>query len=70
MTIKLVTSRFRAEGQTGFLASVGPGVNVTTDVIGEYVVCLGLYTKVSGKNITRCHATGTVMQYGKGYSTP
>ena len=35
MTIKLVTSGWRGEGQTGFLALVGPGVNVTTDVIGE-----------------------------------
>ena len=35
MTIKLVTSNRRGIGQTGFLASVGPGVNVTTDVIGE-----------------------------------
>ena len=35
MTVKLVTSNRRGIGQTGFLASVGPGVNVTTDVIGE-----------------------------------
>ena len=35
MTVKLVTSHWRGAGQTGFLASVGPGVNVTTDVIGE-----------------------------------
>ena len=35
MTVKLVTSSWRGVGQTGFLASVGPGVNVTTDVIGE-----------------------------------
>ena len=35
MTIKLVTSSSRGIGQTGFLASVGPGVHVTTDIIGE-----------------------------------
>ena len=35
MTVKLVTSDLRGAGQTGFLASVGPGVSVTTDVIGE-----------------------------------
>ena len=35
MIIKLVTSSSRGIGQTGFLASVGPGVNVTTDIIGE-----------------------------------
>ena len=35
MTIKLVLSNGRADGQTGFLASVGPDVSVTTDVIGE-----------------------------------
>ena len=35
MTVKLVTSHWIGDGQTGFLASVGPGVNVTTDVIGE-----------------------------------
>ena len=35
MTVKLVTSQWRGVGQTGFLASVGLGVNVTTDVIGE-----------------------------------
>ena len=35
MTVKLVTSSWRGEGQTGFLASVGPGVNVTTNVVGE-----------------------------------
>ena len=35
MTVKLVTSNWAGTGQTGFLASVGPGINVTTDVIGE-----------------------------------
>ena len=35
MTIKLVLSNGRTDGQTGFLASVGPDVSVTTDVIGE-----------------------------------
>ena len=36
MTIKLVTSASTSPtGQTGFLASVNTGVNVTTDVIGE-----------------------------------
>ena len=35
MIVKLVTSDWRNTGQTGFLASVGPGVNVTTNVIGE-----------------------------------
>ena len=35
MTVKLVTSHWIGVRQTGFLASVGPGVNVTTDVIGE-----------------------------------
>ena len=35
MTVKLVTSDLRGAGQTGFLASVGPGVHVTTDIIGE-----------------------------------
>ena len=35
MTIRLVTSHWRGPRQTGFLASVGRGVNVTTDVIGE-----------------------------------
>ena len=35
MTVKLVTSAWRwSTGQTGFLASVGPGVNVTTNVVG------------------------------------
>ena len=43
MTIKLVTSDSRATGQTGFLASVGTGVNVTTNVIGE----LSIYCKMS-----------------------
>ena len=35
MTVKLVTSHWLSDRQTGFLASVGPSVNVTTDVIGE-----------------------------------
>ena len=35
MTVKLVTSDWRGDGQTGFLASVGSGVNVTTNIIGE-----------------------------------
>ena len=35
MTLKLVTSAWDGEGQTGFLASVGPSVNVTTNVIGN-----------------------------------
>ena len=35
MTVKLVTSHWRGMGQTGFLASVGTGVNVTTNVVGE-----------------------------------
>ena len=43
MTIKLVTSGWRGAGQTGFLASVGTGVNVTTNVIGE----LSIYCKMS-----------------------
>ena len=34
MTIKLVTSNWAGTGQTGFLASVGPSVSVTTNVIG------------------------------------
>ena len=38
MTIKLVTSGWRGVGQTGFLVSVGPGVNVTTNVIGEFAI--------------------------------
>ena len=38
MTLKLVTSGWRGVGQTGFLASVGPGVNVTTNVIGEFAI--------------------------------
>ena len=38
MTVKLVTSSWRGDGQTGFLASVGPGVNVTTNVIGEFSI--------------------------------
>ena len=38
MTVKLVTSDWRGDGQTGFLASVGPGVNVTTNVIGEFSI--------------------------------
>ena len=38
MTVKLVTSVWRGVGQTGFLASVGPGVNVTTNVIGEFSI--------------------------------
>ena len=43
MTVKLVTSSWKGEGQTGFLASVGPGVNVTTNVIGEF----SIYCKMS-----------------------
>ena len=43
MTIKLVTSHWRGEtGQTGFLASVGIGVNVTTNVIGEFSINFNL----------------------------
>ena len=38
MTVKLVTSHWRGTGQTGFLASVGPGVNVITNVIGEFAI--------------------------------
>ena len=38
MTVKLVTSHWLSDRQTGFLASVGPSVNVTTDVIGECAV--------------------------------
>ena len=38
MTVKLVTRDWRGRGQTGFLASVGPGVNVTTNVIGEFSI--------------------------------
>ena len=38
MTVKLVTSNWAGTGRTGFLASVGPGVNVTTDVIGEFAI--------------------------------
>ena len=35
MTVKLVTSSWRGTGQTGFLASIGSSVNVTTNVVGE-----------------------------------
>ena len=59
MTVKLVTSHWiGGDGQTGFLASVGPGVNVTTDVIGECAMNFNL-SKIT--TLSYCQSPGPLV---------
>ena len=58
MTVKLVTSHWLSDRQTGFLASVGPSVNVTTDVIGE---CAMNFTWSKITTLSYCQSPGPLV---------